>query len=737
MAKQVNAIEKSVQELEKEITCAVCHDHYNEPKVLPCYHYYCKECIYSIALRTGLNKPFSCPECREDTTLPQGGVDKLKTAFFVNRLKEMHSKLGQVHGKVEAKCEMCSGGKTKAFCHQCAMFICDECNKQHQRMKVFASHKISSFDELKEGGAKETIIKEPPLQMCIEHDEPMKIYCFDCSCLICRDCTINVNDHFGHNHKFIKKAAPEMKKNFLQQLNPLKEEKVSLSHTMEEAQSTQAEVRTQGDSVSTIIKSSFKHIHQIIEKREQELLKEVETKIIHKLDHLSVQEKSLSTECAVLQSMIDYVEQCVNHSADDEIMCMHTEIENLIHRAIEEHHKKGRSLELIEEVDIGVDVNCAEDLEQLCQTKARITQLPIDPTKCNVMGEGMKTAEVNKASDFTVITKLTNGKRTKQTCVVDCHLKSLVNDSIIKCKVKLTKSHEYFIQYTPTIRGRHELIVKVNGQEIAGSPFPVFVFIPPTQLSKLVNVITGVKCPSDIAINSVGEMVITECYGDVVVLDREGKRLRSIKRSDFKHFDALWGVTVDKDDNIYFIDGEVSNIYKSDKNVNNVTIKAIKQEKPGHFGVDAVGNEIMAIERGNKHIRIYNTELEYVKHIEHSGPFINLTHDDGGNLYVSIAHSHIQVFSKDGEFLYTLGCDKNGVNMLCKPWSVCVYGQYVYVTDYGNHNISVFTTDGEYTTSFGQKGSKDGEFHGPYGVCTDMDGFIYVCDCNNHRIQVF
>ena len=264
----------------------------------------------------------------------------------------------------------------------------------------------------------------------------------------------------------------------------------------------------------------------------------------------------------------------------------------------------------------------------------------------------------------------------------------------------------------------------------------MFVFISPIQLDKPVNVITGVKCPSDIAINSVGEIVITECYGDVVVLDREGKRQRSINRSDYKQFDTLCGVTVDKNDNVYFIDGEVSNIYKSDKNMNNIMIETIEQEKGGHVSIDSTGNLIMVIERGNKHIKIYNTQLEYVKHIEHSGS-INLTHDDGGNLYVSIAHSHIQVFSKDGEFLYTFGCDKNGVNMLCEPWSVCVCGQYVYVTDYGNHNISVFTTEGEYVTSFGQKGSKDGEFHGPYGVCTDMDGFIYVCDCNNHRIQVF
>ena len=40
-------------------------------------------------------------------------------------------------------------------------------------------------------------------------------------------------------------------------------------------------------------------------------------------------------------------------------------------------------------------------------------------------------------------------------------------------------------------------------------------------------------------------------------------------------------------------------------------------------------------------------------------------------------------------------------------------------------------------TSFGQKGSNDGDFNEPCGVCTDKDGFVYVCDYNNHRIQVF
>ena len=64
--------------------------------------------------------------------------------------------------------------------------------------------------------------------------------------------------------------------------------------------------------------------------------------------------------------------------------------------------------------------------------------------------------------------------------MIDCYLKSLVNDSIIKCKVDLTRGSEYHIQYTPIVRGQHDLTVTVNG--VAGNPFPVFVSVSPTQL---------------------------------------------------------------------------------------------------------------------------------------------------------------------------------------------------------------------------------------------------------------
>ena len=84
----------------------------------------------------------------------------------MNRMKEVHSKLKLAHGKVEAKCEMCSEDKAEAFCRQCAKFICADCVKSHKKMKAaFSGHKVSTLDELRKGGAQDIVPQEPTFNM--------------------------------------------------------------------------------------------------------------------------------------------------------------------------------------------------------------------------------------------------------------------------------------------------------------------------------------------------------------------------------------------------------------------------------------------------------------------------------------------------------------------------------------------------------------------------------------------
>ena len=727
-------VKKGVQDLEKEITCAICHEHYTEPKVLPCCHYYCKQCIHHLALRTGMDKPFPCPECRKDTTLPEASVDNLPTAFFLNRMKEVHSKLEVSHGKVEAKCESCQEDKAEAFCRQCTKFICADCVKAHQRLKkLFPGHKISTLNELKEGGAEEILIQEPSHEACKVHDQPKNIFCYDCDILICRDCTIK--DHFGHNHEFVKVAGPEAKKMLIRQLEPLRKSQRSLSCAIKEIQTTIAEVEDQGGSVANTIKCSCAELRAIIDNHQESLLTEAATRVQQKVKNLSGQEKSLSTAYASAQSVIEYTEQCLEHSPNDKVVCMRVEMQSRIDREIQEQQKEGENLAPVEEVDMGVEVSCAEDLKQLCLTKAKIMQLPIDVT---IIGEGVKSAEVNKISEFRVVTALSNRKPTKQPGVVECRLHSLAKDSTTKCTVNLIQGGEYRVQYTPTVRGRHELIVTVNGQEVAGSPFPVFVSIHPTQLGKPVQVITGVEWPFDVDVTPAGNIIVARSNKTVLIFDKNRKKLKELKGSEFGFGDP-YGVAIDSTDGSMYITSQ-TNIVKLSP--------AFKQEQVvntsgSYRGVKVVGDEVMVCSYGDG-VMVYTKELKYVRKIGSHGDgpgqfggIWGVFSDEHGNPYVSDSgKSCVHVFS-NGEFLHSFGCGEDREKVLSRPRGVCVAGQYVYVTDYEKHCVSVFTTKGEHVTTFGQRGSGDGDFNGPLGVCVDKDGFVYVCDQNNKRVKIF
>ena len=738
MAEGHSIQEESLEELEREITCGICQEHYTDPKILPCLHYYCKQCVLRLALRTGTGKPFCCPECRCEATLPEGGVDELKTAFFVNRLKTTVSTIERTHGKVEVKCELCEGSSSsaKAFCRQCARFICHECVNLHKRITTFKSHEIASLDDLKHGRAQPIPVKEPPTKKCLDHEEPLTIYCYDCDGLVCLGCT--VKDHREHNFEFNKKAVTDEKRKLLVEIKSLKDLHVKLTNAVENIRTAKLDVESQNDSTVNIIKTSFKELRDILDKREKELVEEAGSIIQEKVDKLSVQEKTLSLASAEVQSVVDYTERCVRYCTDNEVMSMHAEMKKTIEHKIEDHSKSWRSLEPVEVADMEVEVRCAEALQQLCQTQAVIRKLPIDPAKCKVHLE--ETAEIGKIFKGTLITKLSNSQQAKRNCKVSCQMTSLYNRVIADCSVDGDGSGRYSIRYTPIVRGRHELTVLIDGQHVARSPFPVFVSIHPTQLGKPVKVWSGASRPSGITINSEGDLLVTEQSGSIIKFDINGKREKLVTQNKVKEIRCI---AVDDEDNIYCID-EVSNkILTCDKNSRNVRVHQVKLEKGvGRRALCIVKNNLLISERGfDGAIMVYDRELNYVRCIQHKGmgAVYGISADVHGNIYVTDrTNSRIQVFSASGVFLRSFG-----TNLLSGLSSVCVSAQYVYVSGdtiecfTRGDRVSVFTTAGVYVTSFGRYGSKEGQFCAPNYLYFNKNGFLYVCDCGNNRIQCF
>ena len=736
MAESVSVEEKSLEELESEITCPICQEHYTEPKVLPCLHYYCKKCILKLALRTQSGKSFHCPECRCEATLPEGGVDNLRTAFFANRLKSKVTNLQRAHGKVKVKCEYCctASSNAEAFCRQCSCFICSECVQHHSKIRSLLSHEIASLEDLKHGRAKPIAVEDPPTEMCMIHKQPFIIFCSDCERLICQYCTLK--DHLGHNYEFTNVAVTGVKTKLLEDIQSIKNQQTEFTDAVEKIRTTALDVETQKESAISNLHTSFKELHNILERREQELVEDATTIAQQKLQKLSQQEKTLSLASAELQIVVDYTERCVSLSTDNELVSMDTEIRKTIQQKIQEHRKSGRSLEPVEEADMAVEVTCAEALQELCLTQANVTPA-IDPAKCTV--DLTAPAEVGKPYVGTLTARLSNGKPNNRKCKVTCHIKSLYNGITTNCVIEKDGPGRYSIQYIPTVRGRYELTVLINGHHLAGSPFPVYVSIhPTTQLGKPVKIWTGIRAPLGITAHSKGEILVAlyDSSTNIVKYDAVGKRVDLVKKSGLVHPRCI---ACDEEDNIYCVDEGSNNILTCDGNGDNLKIHEIKQKKNsvGRCALAITDQKLFMTEHNLPGIiKVYTKQLQHLAIIKHRNmQIMDISVDIHQNLYVSdYNNSCVHVFTKDGVHLRSIGHDKKELK---EPYGLCVHGQYLYVTDVTSHCVFVFTTDGEYVTSFGQQGQKEGDFNWPYYIYVDNNGFVYVADMNNDRIQCF
>ena len=720
MAEAPDPVEKGLEELEEEITCPVCHEHFRDPKILPCLHYYCRECVRQLALRAGTNSPFACPECRRGTVLPQNDPDQLPTAFFVNRMKELRTKMKKAHGKVETICEMCSRAKAEAFCRQCAEFICKDCVRSHNYMKVFASHKVVTLQELKEGGAKAIPLKEAPPPMCTDHDEQLKIYCFDCNRLICRDCIIY--DHAGHKSEFVKKSAPQYKKTLKESLIPLAKIQTNMSAATKKVEKVEREVSDQHKAVTGAIKQSFKQLHDILRKREKQLLDRASELKQQKLDNLGAQKKGFALATSEIQGLVEFVERSVENATDEEFMSLQQQIQE----QIQEQCAKHECVNLVpaEAANIGVQVACAEGISDLCQKNAEVIVLLVDPTKCTAEGPGTKVAEVGKSAQFTVRTMYQNGQLCRVEQRVEAELHSVVNNSSIHAKVTSKGRGVYEVAYSPVVRGRHTLIVKVNGAQIAGSPFQVFTKIHPTQLGKPVRVIKGVCCPWGIAFNSKQQLVVAERDGKkVTVFDKDGKMVRTITSGRISP-----GVAVDKDDNIYvsYSPGYGPSLTKFSKDGREQCTLSGDFNWPTTIKI--INDKLYVCDRGNSRFQVLNTKLEYINsfgcHGGGNGQFRqpnDIAQDRAGNLYATDGgNNHVQVFDCKGQFLSTFSTKGTSSKRPVNPCGICVsWDQFIYVCERDNNCVSVFKTSGEFVTSFGQ-------FSSPAGIVIDDDGFVYV-----------
>ena len=136
-------------------------------------------------------------------------------------------------------------------------------------------------------------------------------------------------------------------------------------------------------------------------------------------------------------------------------------------------------------------------------------------------------------------------------------------------------------------------------------------------------------------------------------------------------------------------------------------------------------------------LRSWGEDLFRKPHAVHIGPDDCIYCTDNGD------HS-VRKCSFDGKVLLTLGVPgQPAPRMSGRFFCECTHTANapngdIYVSDgYGNARIHKFAPDGRHLFSWGEPGSRPGQFNLPHNIACDDDGRVYVADRENHRIQVF
>jgi len=94
MATRKSSIERVVKVVYDNMDCIICQDVFTDPRVLPCQHTFCLECLMKYGKECkdeqGNDKQpgddIPCPTCRKEFTIPADGLPGIQKNFFMEEI---------------------------------------------------------------------------------------------------------------------------------------------------------------------------------------------------------------------------------------------------------------------------------------------------------------------------------------------------------------------------------------------------------------------------------------------------------------------------------------------------------------------------------------------------------------------------------------------------------------------------------------------------------------------------
>jgi len=439
------------------LCCPFCHELYQNPKCLPCFHSYCEKCL--VKLQEGSD--LTCSLCGHKSKVPSDGLKVLPNHSFFTRLaEEMTIKL-KIARNEEVLCTACiRKNPVLSFCTDCATLMCKECNEYHKCNSDKQGHSVVQLDEMRSG--KENVklrLGSTKRAQCQDHEMDLLFFCETCDQLVCHYCT--TNEHAGHKHGSVKKMAKQHLDKMDEIVKPVGNMINKLNASEEEITSTSKKIESQAAEVKKEIDIYFDELEQKLKNQREDLKKELHEVSTQKKTAVLLQQQQLQLVRTKLEHVKKLNEVVKSESDHQEALYMKKQVTKDVKR-LEEDYKNLKT----EPVELA-NMIFSKEHEQSFPFFGNLSYGDSSSFNTAIAYNVPAYGQVSEEVKFSILTKDGNHHPCqKGGSKVIAQVKPRAGD-VITAVVKDNQDGSYTASFVPSQPGEVEVTVTINGESIS------------------------------------------------------------------------------------------------------------------------------------------------------------------------------------------------------------------------------------------------------------------------------
>ena len=701
-------IKTLLNNLHEEVSCSVCMNTFTDPKQLPCLHSFCLHCLQGIQRTSGRRDVITCPECRRESRVPgNGNLNELPTNFRINSLLDVLAiKECNTTG---VKCGNCDKKSSKSFyCFQCCAFWCEEnCITLHNGMKANKEHRVLALKEFQDKDF-ETVLKRPAFCQKKHHEtEELKFFCKDCKVSICNACVVTL--HEGHAKTTLKEAANERKLKVKSVIESQKQNVQQNRNRIEKIDETCIQIQERVATVKRDAQNFAEKMIDIIEAKKQEIINKADHQAAESIERLVIQKSEIEHQVNMTETVIEDTETLLKRSTSAEMVILDESLHPVFPEEVNYEREVDCDFEVLRQFSFVENVTLMNEINTEGIGSLKTSLYKTSANQSSAEGKGISEATVGLEAQFVLITRNAKGEQCyeERDCVTVEIRNQQGHDCATKARVQDNKDGTYKISYFAKETAKCDVSVKVNTENVRGSPFEVQVKL--------------------------------RQYRAVLSFGKEGSAAGMLNKP--------WGVAVNERNEIAVTDRNNNRIQIFSSDGTYLRFFGIKGDKQGEFNspsgivFDKNGN-LLVVDRNNSRVQCFSEHGEHLNTFSSKGSLdhqlncpLGLSVDNDGNIIVADSNYNkvIKIFYPKGQFLSKIGVE----GCFTLPFHCVQCEQCLIISDSEDHCVKVFDKDGNFLYKFGKKGKRDGEFNAPHCLSVDKAGHLMVCDKMNHRVQVF